>query len=137
MRAILMLPLPWLLLLNAVAAEPPMKGLPIIEIENVPTKPTVFQDATRKKPLIFRKAEEAAKYFEEKPFAALKKKADFDSHMVLVFAWHGSGQDKITYRIAESYPEQITFEYQPGRTRDYRPHVRIYALRKNVQWTVN
>jgi hypothetical protein len=47
MRPILMLPLPWLLLLNAVAAEPPMKGLPIIEIQNVPTKPTVFQDAAR------------------------------------------------------------------------------------------
>jgi hypothetical protein len=50
-----------------------------------------------------------------------------------VFAWRGSGQDKMTYTIAESFPEQITFKILPGRTRDLRSHLKIYASRKNVK----
>ena len=38
--------------------------------------------------------------------------------------------------FAESFPEQITFRIQPGRTRDLRPHVRVFALRGNVKWSV-
>ena len=68
--------------------------------------------------------------------AALKKQVDFDEQFVLLFAWRGSGQDKLTYVVAESFPEQITFRIEPGRTRDLRPHVHIYALRSNVKWSV-
>ena len=59
---------------------------------------------------------------------------DFEKQLVLLFAWRGSGQDQLEYTVAESYPEQVTFRYVPGRTRDLRPHVSIYALRKNVTW---
>jgi hypothetical protein len=55
--------------------------------------------------------------------------------MVLVFAWKGSGQDKIEYTVAESYPEQIQFVYQRGRTRDLRTHFKIFVLRANVKWS--
>jgi len=66
----------------------------------------------------------------------LKEKVEFDEQVVLVFAWRGSGQDKLTYEVAESFPEQITFNIKPGRTKDLRPHIHIFALRSNVKWSV-
>ncbi len=65
---------------------------------------------------------------------SVPEQVDFEKQIVLVFAWRGSGQDKLDYVVAESFPEQITFTYRPGRTRDLRPHVYAYALRSNVAW---
>ena len=43
---------------------------------------------------------------------------------------------EVNVNIAESYPEQVFFTYKPGRTRDLRPHVYVFALRSNVKWSV-
>jgi len=67
--------------------------------------------------------------------AKLKEQVDFEKQIVLVFAWRGSGQDQMDFTVAESYPEQVRFRYKPGRTRDLRPHVYVYALRSNVTWS--
>jgi len=40
----------------------------------------------------------------------------------------------LAYRVAESDPEQVFFTFRPGRTRDLRPHVRVFAVRSNVTW---
>jgi hypothetical protein len=137
MRTMLTLPLSLLFVWTAVGEEPPLKGPAIVAIEGVPAQAAVFRDATRQKPLVFKTAEQAAKYFEEQALQKLKKKVDFDNQILLVFAWRGSGQDQMTYLVAESWPEQIRFKYQPGRTRDLRSHVKIYALRRNVTWSVD
>jgi hypothetical protein len=55
---------------------------------------------------------------------------------VLVFAWQGSGGDKLEYAILESFPEQIPFSLRPGLTDDIRSHTRVFALRSNVKWSV-
>jgi len=107
----------------------------ITEIENAKPESSVLKDASLKKPLVIRSAEEAAKHFGDKALAALKKQVDFEKQIVLVFAWRGSGQDRLSYAVLESYPEQVRFKYRPGRTKDLRPHVRVYALRANVRWT--
>ena len=73
-------------------------------------------------------------YFSEDALAALTKQVDFEQRVVLVFAWRGSGQDRLSYSVAESFPEQVFFEYKPGRTKDLRPHVYVFALRANVKW---
>lgn len=65
----------------------------------------------------------------------IAKLVDFKEQTLLVFAWQGSGQDKLEYVVLESYPEQIPFTYTPGKTRDLRPHVRLFAVRNNVKWT--
>ena len=96
----------------------------------------VFAESGRSKPLVLRSKEDAAKYFEEKQLGKLTEQVDFSRQIVLVFAWRGSGQDKLEYAVMESYPEQIAFSYSPGRTRDLRPHVKIFALRANVKWSV-
>ena len=108
---------------------------PVTVIKGAKPKPSVFKSASRKKPLVLRSAEEAGKHFTDEGLAALKKQVDFDKQFVLVFAWRGSGQDRLSYVVAESYPEQVRFKYKPGRTRDLRPHVYVYALRSNVRWS--
>lgn len=118
----------------APAAEP--ETPPAITQLKVRPNPEVFKAAKRNKPLELRSAEDAGKYFSDKALAKLEGDVDFDQQFVLVFAWRGSGQDKLTYAVAESFPEQIKFTIKPGRTRDLRPHVHVFALRNNVKWSV-
>lgn len=115
----------------SAAAQPPIKA-----IKDVKPKANVFKAGGRKKPIVIKSAEDAAKYFSKDAVAALMKQVSFEKQVVLVFAWRGSGQDKLTFAVAESFPEQIFFTLKPGRTRDLRPHVHIYALRSNVKWRV-
>ena len=127
-----------ILLVNTgvTAAEPDAKLAPIQKIEGVQAKESIFEACSVKKPQVIRTAEDAAKHFDEANLKALAEKVDFAQQIVLVFAWRGSGQDRLESRVAESYPEQITFSLTPGRTRDLRQHIEIFALRSNVKWTV-
>ncbi len=107
---------------------------PIQAIKGISPKPSVFKVARRSLPVVIRSEAEAGEHFPDVAVAALTKRVDFKQQIVLVFAWRGSGQDRLTYAVAESYPEQISFTYRPGRTRDLRPHLHVYALRSNVTW---
>jgi hypothetical protein len=107
----------------------------ITAIKGAKPKRSVFKDASLRKPLVIGCADKAAKYFDDDALAALKRQVDFEKQIVLIFAWRGSGQDRLSYAVLESYPEQVRFRYRPGRTRDLRPHVYVYALRSDVQWT--
>lgn len=122
----------------AASAEPKAKLPPIkaVQIVKPKGKSTGFKTASREKPLIIRSEQNAAKHFSKEALAKLKKQVDFKRQFVLVFAWRGSGQDRLRYDVGESFPEQIFFRYKPGRTRDLRPHVYVFALRSNVKWTV-
>ena len=122
----------------AISAEPNAKLPPIkaIKIVKPKGKSTGFKAASRKKPLIIRSEKDAAKHFSKKALAKLKKQVDFKRQFVLVFAWRGSGQDRLRYDVAESFPEQIVFRFKRGRTRDLRPHLYVFALRSNVKWSV-
>ena len=96
------------------AADPEAFVPPIQEMKDIRPTADVFQAAKRGKPLELKTADEAAKFFGEEALAALQEKVDFDEQIVLVFAWRGSGQDKLSYVVAESFPEQITFTITPG-----------------------
>jgi len=65
----------------------------------------------------------------------IAKAMDLKTHNLLVFSWQGSGGDKLTYTIAESFPEQVRFSLAGGRTDDLRTHVKLFAVRKNVTWS--
>ena len=119
-----------------VAAEPDPKIPPILELKGLMTKPAVFTAAKRGKPIEVRSTDDAKPLFTTKALNTLGERVDFDQQIVLVFAWRGSGQDRLKYDVAESFPEQVTFRLIPGRTRDLRPHVHVFALRSNVQWSV-
>lgn len=69
--------------------------------------------------------------------AAVKKAVDFDQELVVYFAWAGSGQDRITFASsAGATGPEVTFTYTPGRTRDVRPHAKLFALPKNATYKV-
>ena len=65
----------------------------------------------------------------------IQKQVDFQQQVLLVFAWKGSGQDRLEFAVAESFPEQIFFSLKPGKTFDLREHVHLYAVRSNVKWS--
>ena len=119
---------------SAFAAEKGEALAPAIkEVSVEPSKPAF---GGWSEPVEIRSAEEAEKHFEGDALAKLNKEVDFEKQIVLVFSWRGSGQDMLEYAVLESFPEQVVFSYKPGRTRDLRPHVHVYALRSNVRWRV-
>jgi hypothetical protein len=116
--------------------KPDPKVAPIKELPKLAPKDSVFKGPRPGQPLVIRSEKEASEYFPEEELAKLKKQVNFAQQIVLLFAWSGSGQDNLTFAVAESYPEQVSFTYQAGRTRDLRMHARVYALRSNVRWSV-
>jgi hypothetical protein len=120
----------------AVAGEPDPKLPPIQTLREPKPSKAVFKASSWNKPLVIDSLEAAAPYFTKKALAALKTKVDFARQKLLIFAWRGSGQDRLTYSVAESYPEQVLFRYKRGRTRDLRSHLHLYVLRSNVRWRV-
>ncbi len=108
--------------------------LPIFEVGRIEPERSAFLPRGWARPQVLESSEDAKKFFDAQAAAKLVAQVDFEKQLVLLFAWRGSGQDQLEYTVAESYPEQVTFRYVPGRTRDLRPHVSIYALRKNVTW---
>jgi ADP-heptose:LPS heptosyltransferase len=118
------------------SGEPNPKVPTITVLDDVRPNATVLKLAGRGKPIVLCSAEDAAKHFSEEELTKLKKQVDFEQQIVLVFAWHGSGQDRLKYTYEETYPENLLFTLYPGRTRDLRPHIKVYALRSNVKWSV-
>jgi hypothetical protein len=129
-RLLLVALLPFVALAAAAPTIPPIQKL-----AGLTPGENAFQASGSAKPIVLKSEKEAAEYFPAQELAKLTKQVDFNSQIVLLFAWQGSGQDKQDYTVAESYPEQIRFTYTPGMTRDLRPHIYIYALRANVTWS--
>jgi hypothetical protein len=106
------------------------------ELSMQPEKATfsaALKKSSAQKPLLISSKKEASEYFSEKDLKKLKD-IDFSEQKVLVFAWRGSGKDKINYVVMESSPEQVRFSYKRGRTRDLRQHFKVFVLRKNVSY---
>jgi len=119
---------------TVLGAEPDPEIPPIQEVKGAKPDASVFKAASRQKPLVIESKKAAAEHFSQDALAALVKRVDFEQQVALVFAWRGSGQDRLSFDVAESYPEQVFFRYKPGRTRDLRPHLYVFALRTNVKW---
>jgi hypothetical protein len=93
-----------------------------------PTEPATIKTAEelKKNPVVGAAADEIA------------KQIDFDKQSLLVFAWSGSGGDKITASIgAGADGKAIVFaELLPGKTFDLRQHVRLFAVPKDLKVVV-
>ena len=107
---------------------------PIVEFKKIEFKTQAFEDAERGKPLAIKTLEEAEKYFDEATLERIQKCMEFEERHLLLFAWQGSGRDKLEFAVMESYPEQLSFTLVPGRTRDLRRHAKLYSIRKNVKY---
>lgn len=120
----------------SVHAAPEASIPPIKQVAGVAPNATAFKTAEGHKPIVLRDAKTAAEFFAADALKTLLAKVDFEKQMVLVFAWRGSGGDRLESAVAESFPEQIFFTIKRGRTRDLRPHTAVYVLRSNVRWSV-
>ncbi|HSG71731.1 MAG TPA: hypothetical protein VLA12_15015, partial [Planctomycetaceae bacterium] len=107
---------------------------PFKQIEEVTANPNVFDVSNQSKPLVLKSHAQVKKYFSAENLTKLLKEVDFDNQILLVFAWKGSGQDRLEVTVVESSPEQLVFVYKSGKTRDLRPHTYVYAVRSNVKW---
>lgn len=117
-------------------SEPAGEALPPVVELKIWVTDQAYEDSSARAPIVIKSLADAKPYFDEKALAELDKQMDFDRQVLVVFAWRGSGQDKHNYDVAESMPEQVTFRYTPGLTRDLRAHAAAYALRADVTWSV-
>lgn len=110
-------------------------GEVVVRVEVQPTQ-KVFEDATRGAPIELASAEDAAAYFEGEQLEAINEQVDWETHSVLIFAWRGSGQDRMEVELIGDTSDEVRFVYRPGRTRDLRPHVYVFVLEQGVVWEV-
>ena len=127
------------LFLNAVHGQDAAPDTKIKELKKIKPKEVVFRDATRVKPVVIANKKAASKYFEKEDVAKRLKGIDFKKQVLFVFAWRGSGQDEMSYNLKkdtsdESNAGEVEFTYRPGRTRDLRPHTKVYAIEDDVLW---
>jgi hypothetical protein len=89
-------------------------------------------------PTVIADEEQLAKAIkEEAAAAAIKKAVDFKSEKVLYFSWSGSGQDKLTFTTGEGKKNpEVTFTYTPGKTRDVRPHKKLFVLPRDATFKI-
>lgn len=59
---------------------------------------------------------------------------DFKTHVLLVFAWSGSGGDVVEGKITDDTPAEARFSLKPGATDDVRSHVQLFAVKKETRW---
>jgi len=127
--------IPTVLLLSAfvLGAEDKAKA-PYFEVavEKVEIKPGAFNSPT----LVIDAKDLAKLVTDETARTAIAKQVDFKTHKLVIFAWQGSGQDGIDVAVLESFPEQLVFTKKPGLTRDLRTHVKVFAVRNDVKYTV-
>jgi hypothetical protein len=118
--------------LTAVAApaQEAITALDVLPVESV------FENALWNRPRPIASMQEAAACFGREALGTLGRQVDFEQQFLLLFAWRGSGGDRLRYTVAESFPEQISFSLKRGLTRDLRPHAHVYALRSNVRWSI-
>jgi hypothetical protein len=66
----------------------------------------------------------------------IAKLIDFKTQTLLIFAWKGSGKDKLGVLVQESEPPTLAFSYERGLTKDLRSHVYLYAIGNTLKYTV-
>lgn len=124
--------------------------MPLAALADEPKKETIVKEIDLKdaklgrpmgavdKPTVITSEDELKKAFSEEALQArLKKEVDFKTQKLVFFAWAGSGQDKLDFKVekGEKAPE-VVFQYKAGLTRDLRPHHHLYVIPKDVTWKV-
>lgn len=100
-----------------------VKGISLESKGGRPTAPIVVKSAEEVKMLASMALQEA-----------LTKQIDFKKEFALVFAWAGSGGDRIVPSVAKG--TDVRFLYTPGLTRDLRQHLRVFAVKTGTEWKV-
>ena len=89
-----------------------------------------------KVPIIVQSMEEANKRLTRASMEKLADFVDFKDQQVVVFAWQGSGQDRLNCFLLNSPNPIAQVQYNPGFTRDLRTHCIIYSMPKDAKLDV-
>lgn len=108
----------------------------IKEIKEVSATDAAFAKSGFRKPIEIGKLKDAKIYLSKKSLESIGKDFDFEKRKLVLFAWRGSGRDRIEYDVAESLPPQMQIRLKRGLTRDLRTHVKLYSLDKDVKWKI-
>lgn len=120
-----------LLFSGSTPADEPAKNGPV-QVLKVTGAPKELFRGSVKKPVVIDNDEALAKTFPNKDVQEqIKKAVDWKKQQVLVFGWSGSGQAKLTFTVEK---EKVLFHHTPGATRDFRPHLHVFALPKGMAW---
>jgi hypothetical protein len=85
-----------------------------------------------RKPTVITSAKELARAVPgEGAQEKIEKQVDFDKQQVLMFSWAGSGRDRLSVTESEG---KVVFHYKRGLTKDLRPHLYFFAVRKGVKY---
>jgi hypothetical protein len=69
---------------------------------------------------------------------AIQKHLDFEKQKLVVFAWGGSGQDKLAGELKTADKKTTAvFTYTRGLTRDFRQHIHLFAVPKDAEVKVS
>ena len=107
-------------------------ALPAIKLKGLPkTRGSVEE------PLFLNSNDDLDKLIQDKKLSqTYSKHVDWEKQVVLVFRWSGSGQDQLEIRTKGEEPVTVQFVYRRGRTRDLRPHLKLFVVERGVQWIV-
>ena len=112
----------------AVAEDKP--AVRALDLKGVALK----HDGNEPKPAEIKSAEELAKagvFADAAGRDALKKQIDFAKEKLVVFAWSGSGGDKLTPSLAAD-GKKVAFAYKAGLTDDIQRHGHAFAVPKDA-----
>lgn len=99
-------------------------------------KPKESEKYGEPKPVEITTADELAKStaFDDANRDAVKKAVNFDKEKLVVLAWSGSGQDRITPELKTTNKKlTAVFTYSAGATDDLRRHAFAFAVPKDAK----
>lgn len=95
------------------------------------------QDLTRggfDKPIVIDSDRELRKVLKDNAVQErLDREVNINKQKLLVFAWSGSGGDKLDYKVEK---KKVVFQFKPGMTKDLRQHIELFALDKDAKYRV-
>ncbi|VTR90855.1 unnamed protein product [Gemmata massiliana] len=122
------------LVVGAVFANEPAK--PEARVLNLKDVHVVAQsDGGEPKPSEIKSAKELADsllFADAARRDAIKKQVDFEKEKIVVFAWSGSGQDKLTATMSKD-GKTAEFTLKTGLTDDLRRHALVFAVPKDAK----
>ena len=90
-----------------------------------------------KAPIVLKSMEDALKHLTRDSMEKIE--VDFDKSQLAIFAWQGSGQDRLGghFSVNKAKANIANMHYTPGRTKDLRTHSVIYTMPKDSEIVVN
>jgi len=135
MRAIVNLAVCGLIVCTAAGADDARKGARAIDVKGL--KAEMPRGEVMKPAKITSEKELAAAIPDKEWQQKVGKQVDFAKEQLVYFTWSGSGGDKLTTRTEDAKDKTVVvFLLERGLTRDFRPHVHLFAVPKDATWRV-